>query len=137
MATKTNPDLEAPIPEWITRFVADIPSAVALFDCNLRYVTANNRWLNAFGVVGDALIGQHHDHVDAHGAPILFDLHRRALSGETVQAYLNDEDELNDGASPRIVSAQPHHGPDGAILGVIVTMHEALAIATDRSLEHA
>ncbi|HXO02025.1 MAG TPA: PAS domain-containing protein, partial [Stellaceae bacterium] len=70
MATRTSPGPEAPIPEWITRFVDDIPSAVALFDRELRYVAANNRWLNALGLVGDGLIGQCHDQVDPHSAPI-------------------------------------------------------------------
>ena len=50
----SDPDIQAP--EWITQFVADIPSAVALFDRELRYVAANNRWLNAFGLVGDSLV---------------------------------------------------------------------------------
>ncbi len=137
MATKTRPDPTSAIPECITRFVADIPSAVAMFDCELRYVAANNRWLNAFGVVGDGLIGQSPHQVDPHSAPILSDLHRRALSGETVEAYLADDDELAEGASHRIVSARPHRDRDGAILGVVATLHEALAVATEKSLQYA
>jgi len=137
MATKTNPDLGSPIPEWITRFVADIPSAVALFDCDLRYVAANSRWLNAFGVVGEESIGQCHDQVDAHSAPILIDLHRRALTGETVEGCLTDDNELTEGASHRIVRARPHRDRDGSILGVVATLHDAPTIATDRSLEYA
>ena len=41
------------------------------------------------------------------------------------------------GASQRIVSVRPHRDRDGAILGVVATMHEALAIATEKSLEYA
>jgi len=137
MAAKISTEPDAPLPEWITRFVADIPSAVALFDREMRYVAANNRWLNAFGVVGEGLIGQTHDQIDPHSAPILTDLHRRALAGETAEGCLTDEDELHEGASQRIVSARPHHDRDGAILGVVATMHEALAIATEKSLEYA
>jgi diguanylate cyclase (GGDEF)-like protein len=137
MAPKTSPDLESPIPEWITRFVADIPSAVALFDPDLRYVAANNRWLNAFGVVGEELIGRRHDQVDPQSTPILGDLHRRALAGETVEGCLTDDDALTDGASHRIVSARPHRDRDGTILGVVATLHEAMAIATEKSLEYA
>ena len=137
MATRTSPGPEAPIPEWITRFVDDIPSAVALFDRELRYVAANNRWLNALGVVGDGLIGQCHDQVDPHSAPIFSDLHRRALSGETVEASLADDNALTEGGSHRIVSARPHRDRDGKILGVVATMHEALSIATEKSLEYA
>jgi len=136
MAVKTNADPETPFPEWITRFVADIPSAVALFDRDLRYVTANNRWLNAFGIVGDGPAGQKHDQIDAPSAPILSGLQLRALAGETAEACLDDGDDPTEGASQRIVSVHPHRGSDGTIVGVVATMHEALAIATDRSLQY-
>jgi diguanylate cyclase (GGDEF)-like protein len=137
MATKTSQDPETPVPEWITRFVADIPSAVALFDCDLRYVAANTRWLNAFGVVGEELIGLCHDQVEPQSAPILIDLQRRALAGETVEDCLTDDGELTDGASHRIVSARPHRDREGAILGVVATIREATAVATEKSLEYA
>jgi predicted signal transduction protein with EAL and GGDEF domain len=137
MATRTSPDPELPIPEWISRFVADIPSAVALFDGELRYLAANNRWLNAFGIVGDALLGQSHEQIDPHSAPILGDLHRRALSGESVEACLSDDGEITDGAPYRIVSARPHRHRDGTILGVVATLHEAMAVATEKTLQYA
>jgi diguanylate cyclase (GGDEF)-like protein len=137
MATKTSSDPDIQAPEWITRFVADIPSAVALFDRELRYVAANNRWLNAFGLVGDSPVGQSHDHVDPASAPALIDLHRRALAGESVETCLTDDDELQQGASQRIVGMRPQHDRDGAIVGVVATLHEALAIASEKSLEYA
>ena len=37
----------------------------------------------------------------------------------------------------QIVSVRPHRGPDGTILGVVAAMHEAMAIATDKTLEYA
>jgi diguanylate cyclase (GGDEF)-like protein len=138
MATRNNQDHpDFSVPEWITRFVADIPSAVAVFDNELRYVAANNRWLNAFGVVGDGLIGQSHDQIDPQSAPTLIDLHRRALSGETAEACLGDDSELTEGACHRVVSVRPHRDHDGSILGVVATMQEARAIATLQSLQHA
>jgi diguanylate cyclase (GGDEF)-like protein len=134
MRTSTEP--EVPVPEWISRFVADIPSAVALFDSDLRYLTANTRWLNAFGIVGDVPIGQHHEKVDLHSAPILADLHRRALSGEAAEACLADDGAITEGAPHRIVSARPHRDRDGKVLGVVATLHEAMAIATERTLQY-
>ena len=91
MVTRTNIESKAPVPEWISRFVADIPSAVALFDAELRYIAANYRWLNAFGIAADALIGQPHEHVDPPSASIMRDLHRRALSGRAIEASLTEE----------------------------------------------
>jgi diguanylate cyclase (GGDEF)-like protein len=110
---------------------------VALFDAQSRYLAANHRWLNAFGITAEALIGQHHAQVDTHSAPLLTDLHRRALSGETVEACLADDGEASESAPHRIVSARPHRDQDGSILGVVATLHEATAIATEKSLQYA
>lgn len=136
MTIQTRPDPGTPIPESTARFVADIPSAVALFDGDLRYVAVNNRWLNAFGVVGDGVIGHCHDEVDPHTAPILIDLLRRAFSGDTVEACLTDDGELTEGGCRRLVCARPHRDPDGTILGIVATLHEAMAIAPDKSLQY-
>ena len=34
-------------PDWRTRFVTDIPAAVALFDQELRYLAASAAWIDA------------------------------------------------------------------------------------------
>ena len=136
MVTKTSPKPENPLPEWMARFVADIPSAVAVFDRDLRYLVANNRWLDAFGIVADGLTGQSHDQFDPHGAATLAELHQRAMSGEAVETSLGHEDPLVDGGSHRIVSARPHRDHDGTILGVVATVHETAAVATEKSLQH-
>ena len=137
MVTSTSLQPETSLPEWIARFVADIPSAVALFDSELRYLAANNRWRDAFGIVSDGLIGQSHDRFDPHSAPALAEVHRRALAGESVEASIADEIDLADGGSRRIVSASPHRDRDGTILGVVATLHETVAIATEKSLQYA
>ncbi len=137
MATRTSPDRGDVFAEWISRFVADIPSAVALFDGERRYVAANHRWLNAFGIVGEAPIGQSHEQVDPHSAATFTDLHHRALAGETVEICLAEDDEMGEGATHRIVNARPYRGGDGTVLGVVATLHEAMAIATEKTLQYA
>src|ERR1700722_1119446 len=136
MVTRPSAKPEAPLSEWITRFVADIPSAVALFDSDLRYLAANTRWLDAFGLVGDGLIGQHHDQLDAQSAPSLAELSRRALAGESVEGSITDNIDLAEGGSRRIISARPHRDRDGSIVGVVATLHESVAVATEKSLQY-
>ena len=136
MVAKTSLESETSLPDWMARFVADVPSALAVFDRDQRYVVANNRWLNAFGIVADGLAGRSHDQLDPHGGPTLTELHRRALAGETVETSLGQEDPLVDGGSHRIVSARPHRDHDGTILGIIATLHETIAVATEKSLQH-
>jgi PAS domain-containing protein len=134
MATRNNQDHpDFSVPEWITRFVADIPSAVAVFDNELRYVAANNRWLNAFGVVGDGLIGQSHDQIDPQSAPTLIDLHRRALSGETAEACLGDDSELTEGACHRVVSVRPHRDDAGGARDRYLAIPSACDRRADRT----
>jgi PAS domain S-box-containing protein len=137
MVTRAKTAPEAPVPEWIARFVADIPSAVALFDGQLRYLAANHRWLNAFGIVDEKLLGQPHHAVDPHSAPTLVDLHRRALAGETAEACMADEGEGAHGGTHRIISARPHRDSQGTILGVVATLRDATAIATEKTLQFA
>ena len=137
MVSRISTESEVLVPELISRFVADIPSAVALFDRELRYLAANHRWLNAFGIVGEALVGQNHAQVDPHSASILTDLHRRALAGEAAEACLTDDGEASEVATNRIISARPHRDQAGSILGVVATLHEAMAIATEKTLQYA
>jgi predicted signal transduction protein with EAL and GGDEF domain len=136
MVTKPRPEPETSLPEWMARFVADIPSAVAVFDRDLRYVVANNRWLNAFGIVAEGLAGRSHAQVDPHGGPVLAELHRRAMTGEAVESSLGHEDPLVEGGYHRIVCARPHRDHDGTILGVVATLHETSAVASEKSLQH-
>ena len=64
MARSLGQDVETPSPEWITRFVDDIPTGVAVFDRDLNYVAANPAWLDAFGLGIRPLEGQRHDALD-------------------------------------------------------------------------
>ena len=45
MATSSNSAAAPPPPEWVARFVDDIPTGVAVFDRELRYVAANPAWI--------------------------------------------------------------------------------------------
>jgi PAS domain-containing protein len=67
MSTSVSIEAEAPAPDWIARFVDDIPTGVALFDRELRYVAANASWVKAFRLAAVPLAGQRHDDVDAAG----------------------------------------------------------------------
>jgi len=40
MATSVSRELESLPPDWISQFVEEIPSGIAVFDCELRYIAA-------------------------------------------------------------------------------------------------
>src|SRR5947209_14126485 len=75
---------EMPSPQWLARFVDDIPTGVAVFDRELRYIAANACWIKAFQLAAASLAGKQHHELDrGTGAPFI-ELQRRALFGEMV-----------------------------------------------------
>ncbi len=134
MATTVSRDVETPSPEWIARFVADVPSGMALFDPDLRYVAANASWINAFGICAEPLIGLRHDELDRCSGPALGELQRRALDGEAVEGSETAEHDATGRWRRWIVSARPRRDQHGAILGVLASIQELDALATEETL---
>jgi diguanylate cyclase (GGDEF)-like protein len=105
-------------PEF-TRFITDVPAAVALFDRDLRYVAASRDWITAFGLSRRPLAGHGHEALSRIGRAVLSDVQQRALAGECVVDRRIPEDRL----PPRaVLGARPHRGADGAIEGVILAL---------------
>jgi diguanylate cyclase (GGDEF)-like protein len=135
MPTSISRDIEAetPLPEWMARFVDDIPAGVAVFDRELRYVAANAAWVNTFRLAVASPAGRLHHELDrANGAPVA-ELQRRALSGEAVNGCSTVESDAAGHLSRRAISVRPWLGGDGAILGVIAALHEISAAPADEA----
>ena len=54
-------------PDWRTRFVTEIPAAIALFDQELRYLAASAAWIDAFDLSRVAPVGRRHDELRKGG----------------------------------------------------------------------
>src|SRR5712691_4140404 len=91
-------------PDWRTRFVTEIPAAIALFDQELRYLAASAAWIDAFDLSRIALAG----------------VQRRALLGEAVENYQAGDVDPGREFWGTILSARPHRDTDGTISGVLV-----------------
>ena len=137
MATSVNREPEPLQPDWIKQFVDEIPSGVAVFDRELRYVAANPAWAAAFRLAAVPLTGRRHDELDLLSGLEIAELQRRALSGETAEGCDSIE---RDGAGRlrhRVVGARPRVGHDGTILGVVAALHEVVTTEGDSSLQDA
>ena len=137
MATSVSREPELLPPDWISQFVDEIPSGIAVFDCELRYIAANPAWIDAFRLAAVPLRGRRHDELDLLSGLEMAELQRRALTGETAQGCDNIE---RDGAGrlhQRVVSARPRVGPDGTLLGVIAALHEVVRSDGDSGLQDA
>ncbi|MBW4649868.1 MAG: PAS domain S-box protein [Kastovskya adunca ATA6-11-RM4] len=55
-----NPDPESTTRELLSAFVRYTPTAVAMLDCNLRYLLASDRWLADYGLEEQEIIGCSH-----------------------------------------------------------------------------
>jgi diguanylate cyclase (GGDEF)-like protein len=130
MARSHSHDAETPPSEWITRFVDDIPTGVAVFDRDLSYVAANLAWLNAFGIGALTLAEQRHEDLDPATGAEIAELQRRALCGQVVEGCNTVERDAAGRVHHRGVSARPRISGDGSILGVIAALHDVVMDAT-------
>ena len=111
-------------PDWRARFVTDIPSAVALFDGELRYVAASAAWIAAFDLSRSPVTGRRHNQLHKTADEALAEVQRRGLAGESVDGYETAEQDAAQHWSRRIFSARPHRDSDGAIIGVLVAVQQ-------------
>src|SRR5437763_7699584 len=135
MATSVSRERDALPPDWVRHFVDEIPAGIAVFDLDLRYVAANPRWISAFRMASTTLTGRRHDEMEHRSGLGIAELQRRALAGDTVEAYADIE---SDGAiQQRLVSVRPRVEADGTVIGVIAALHELIAAASIEGVEYA
>ena len=118
-------------PDWRTRFVTEIPAAVALFDRELRYLAASTAWIEAFDLSHVALVGRRHDELRQDGDEALAEAQRRALLGETVDNYQAGDVDPRGKFWGAILSARPHRDTGGTIGGVLVALQRMQAFGGD------
>jgi predicted signal transduction protein with EAL and GGDEF domain len=130
MSISVSLEAEAPAPDWIARFVDDIPTGVALFDRELRYIAANASWVNAFRLAAVSLAGQRHDEVDPAGGSQFAELQRRAMAGEIISGCDSVETDAAGRLWQRAVSFRPRRGRDGRVLGVMAALQEVVTASS-------
>ena len=75
--------------ELFRLFIEHAPAAIAMLDGEMRYIAASRRWLQDFGLEGEALTGRSHYEIFPEIPERWKALHRRALGGEDLYC---DED---------------------------------------------
>jgi diguanylate cyclase (GGDEF)-like protein len=115
---------EMPSPDWLDRFVDDIPTGVAVFDRELRYVAANAAWIKTFQLAAAPVMGRQHHEFDRGEGALFAELQRRALFGEAVTGCNSFESDAVGNLQHRAVSVRPWLGRDRAVLGIVAALHE-------------
>jgi PAS domain S-box-containing protein len=100
-------------------FIAQVPAAIAMFDCGMRYLATSERWKADYNLTAD-LIGRSHYEVFPEITEPWKEIHRRAMAGE---ALGNDNDCFvrSDGCRQRLKwRVQPWHDGRGEIGGIVI-----------------
>ncbi len=106
--------------EQLNFFIKHAPAAIAIFDCDMRYVAVSDRWIKDYRVPKKKIIGMCYYEVFGKGSDIWKKTHKLCLTGET---YQSEKDIFigPDGKKDWVKwQAYPRKDCDGNITGVIM-----------------
>jgi len=120
----------------LRQFIKHTPAAVAMFDTEMRYLQASDRWLTDYHLLGQDVVGRSHYEVFPDLPERWKEVHRRVLTG-AVERCVEDEFPRADGSTEWLHwEARPWLKPDGSIGGLSMFTQ----VVTDRKRvgeEHA
>jgi PAS domain S-box-containing protein len=110
--------------EQLKLFVEHAPAALAMFDTEMRYLCASNRWRSDYGLADRNLAGISHYDVFPEISDEWKDAHLRGLSGEVLKAD-QERFERADGSVQWLRwELHPWHDSAGAIGGIVIFVED-------------
>ncbi len=101
-------------------FIEHAPAALAMFDREMRYLSASHRWLSDYGLEGRDLTGLFHYEVFPKIPAGWKQAHARGLSGEVVRTE-EDPFERADGSLQWLRwEIHPWHDASGDVAGIVI-----------------
>lgn len=96
------------------------PVSMAMFDMQMRYVTASHRWLEDFGLLGQDLCGRCHYDVFPEIPDKWKEIHRRCLAGAVERSREDQFERLSGNKQLLNWEIRPWHTTLGEIGGIII-----------------
>jgi PAS domain S-box-containing protein len=106
--------------EKLRLFIEHAPTAIAMFDTDMRYVAVSRRWITEYSLPDPNIIGRSHYDVFPEIPERWKSAHRLGLKGEVVRAEEDFFERANGSSHWLKWEVQPWHKSDGVIGGTII-----------------
>lgn len=120
----------------LAAFVEHAPAAIAMFDCDLRYIAVSRRWITDHQLDGRSILGRTHSEVFTNLPERWMEVYRRCLCG-SVERFEDDvwKPPHRDDEQHLRWEARPWRTSDGRIGGLMVFAEDITALkATEAAL---
>ena len=114
--------------ELLQLFTEHAPAAIAMFDREMRYLAASRRWMEAYGLEGQQIMGRSHYDVFPDLPERWKEAHRRGLGGEGVRM---EEDSFGREDGRKIWlrwELLPWRRSDGSVGGIVLFTEDITAL---------
>ena len=106
--------------ELLQLFIAHAPAALAMFDREMRYLSASRRWLEEYSLAEEDIIGHSHYEIVPDIPERWKEAHRRGLAGETLRAEEDRFERVDGTVQWSRWEVIPWRASDGTVGGIIL-----------------